>query len=313
MKILVTGAGGFVGAHLIKRLGHDPHNEIFAAVYKATSDLSGLLPADHVMAGDLTDFSYAESMVKSVMPDVVYHLAALSVVHNSVAEARKVLVGNTILQYNLLESLRLHAQSARILAVCSANEYGLVAKENIPINESCPLRPLNPYAVSKVTQEMLAEQYHLAYGMHIVIVRPFNHTGPGQTTDFVIPALAKQCIAIEKGEQNKITVGNLETIRDFTDVEDMVAAYTLAIEKCAIGQVYNIGSGKGVSVAEIIAIFRKQLGIEFALDQTENAMRAADVPILIADAAKFRAATGWSPTIPLEDTIIKVLDYWRRR
>ena len=129
-KILVTGAGGFVGAHLIKRLGHDPNNEIFAAVYKATSDLSGLLPADHVMAGDLTDFAYAESLVKSVMPDVVYHLAALSVVHNSVAEAGKVLVGNTILQYNLLESLRLHAQSARILAVCSANEYGLVAKEN---------------------------------------------------------------------------------------------------------------------------------------------------------------------------------------
>lgn len=312
-RILITGAGGFVGTHLIQALKQLGVYEIFAAVYKSTSDISSLIPADHIITGDLTDAGFAATLIKTSQPGIIYHLAALSVVHNSAENALKVLSGNTAISYNLFESVRLHAPSARVMAICSANVYGAVQNTDKPLGESTPFRPLNPYAVSKIAQEMLALQYHLAHGLDVVILRPFNHTGAGQTIDFVIPALAKQFVEIEKGAPPLIQVGNLETTRDFTDVQDIVNAYILAGDKGISGEAYNIGSGQGYSVKTIIDIFQKVTGKTVEIKENQSLIRSSDVPILIADASKFRKTTGWEPKISLETTISDILNYWRQQ
>ena len=298
MKALVTGAGGFVGKYLITALEKHGH-AVSKSVYSPSTDL--------------TDFAYTESLVKESQPEIVYQLAAISVVGGSEDNARRILSDNALIQYNLLESVRRHAPRARFIAICSANEYGLVASVDTPIKETCPLRPLNPYAVSKATQELLAQEYALAYGLDVVILRPFNHTGPGQTTDFIIPSLARQFVEVERGMRTEIHAGNTATIRDFTDVNDMAEAYRLAGEKGRAGEIYNLGSGKGTSIHELVEIFRQVTHLNPPLKIDANVQRRADVPILVADSSKFIAATGWTPTIPLQDTIMNVLDYWRKQ
>lgn len=311
MKILITGAGGFVGTHLIQALLAKGETEIFATVYQSSSDISSLLPADHIQEGDLTNFPFAETLVKTIQPDVIYHLAALSVVHNSATHATAIISGNTTISYNLLEATRLHAPRARFMAICSANVYGLVKPGEIPITETQPFRPLNPYAVSKIAQEMLALQFYLTYDLDVVILRPFNHTGVGQTTDFVIPALAQQFIAVERGTQSHIAVGNLDTSRDFTDVRDMVQAYILAAEKCQAGEAYNIGSGTAYTIQQILDMIQELIGHKVEITLDLNRIRRSDVPVLIADTSKFRSLTAWTPKIPFTKTLQNIIDYWR--
>lgn len=313
-KILITGAGGFVGSHLIRELQSQGERGVYGAVYQATSDVSELLSSDHLISGDLTDPAFAQHLIKTVTPDLIYHLASLSVVEGSIERAGKVLTDNLLLQYNLLESVRLHAQSARVVAVCSANEYGAVLPGEVPIDEETPLRPLNPYAVSKVAQDMLAYQYFLSFGLDIVRLRPFNHTGVGQTTEFVIPALAKQFADIKSGKQKAvIEIGNTETIRDFTAVQDMVKAYVLASAKCVSGEVYNIGSGEGVTVRQIIKELQSIAGIEVQINTAPGKARVSDVPILIANAAKFSSLTLWRPTHSLRQTLESVYNHYKEK
>ncbi len=309
-KVLITGAGGFVGTYLIRALQSSGDYEIFAAVYQATSDISSLISADHIIAGDLTNLEFANSLIKQSNPDIVYHLAALSVVHNSVEKALGVMTGNTAISYNILESIKQYAPHARFLAICSANEYGAVQDKTKPISETTPLRPLNPYAVSKVTQEMLALQYCLADNLDCVIIRPFNHTGPGQTTDFVIPRLATQFAKIEKGLIPPIVeVGNLDSVRDFTDVSDMVDGYIKAAELGVKGEIYNIGSGEGHTIQEILDILQTLCSVKVEIKINDSYVRTSDVPILIADASKFKNLTAWSPKVPLIETIKHVYNY----
>jgi GDP-4-dehydro-6-deoxy-D-mannose reductase len=310
-KILITGAGGFVGTHLIHALKKAGEVEIFASVYKSTSDISALLPADHIIAGDLTDFAVTEKVISLSSPDVIYHLAAISVVSDDPNQTATVMNTNATLSFNLLESTRLHAPDARFISVCSANVYGLVDPAHLPIDESTPLKPLNAYAVSKITQEMLSLQYHLAFGLDIVMLRPFNHTGPGQTTQFLIPALAKQFVAIKKGAEAVIEVGNTTSSRDYTDVRDVVEAYILASEKGVAGQVYNIGSGHSYKTSEIIQMFEEITGTKVTIKEKDTLVRKSDVPILVADASKFSQLTGWKPNIGMLQTISDILDSYR--
>jgi GDP-4-dehydro-6-deoxy-D-mannose reductase len=311
-RILVTGAGGFVGTHLIEALKKQSDIEIFAAVYNSTSDITALLDSDHIIAGDLTDFAFASELIKQSAPDIIYHLAALSVVHNSHEKALAVMNGNTTISYNLLEATKLYAPNTRFIAICSANVYGAVEDTSKPIDESTPIRPLNTYAVSKVMQEMLALQYYLAYSLDVVILRPFNHTGPGQTIDFVIPRLAAQFAKIEKGEMDAvIEVGNTQSVRDFTDVRDMVEGYMLAAAKAKSGEIYNLGSGKGYTVKQILDILESLSKTKVEIKINQELVRPSDVPVLIADAAKFSSLTGWKPKISLEETISDILESYR--
>ncbi|KKU26961.1 MAG: NAD-dependent epimerase/dehydratase [Microgenomates group bacterium GW2011_GWF2_46_18] len=302
MKILITGAGGFVGTYLIRQLQKKTDNEIYGAVYKSTSDISSLLPQNHILEGDLTDFAVAESHLQTVQPDIIYHLAALSVVGNSFANAIKVINTNTNLSFNLFEAARLIVPKARIINICSANVYGAVLDSSRPLTESTPFRPLNPYSVSKINQEMLGLEYHLTYGSDVIALRPFNHTGIGQTTDFLIPRLAQQFAAIEKGQlAPTIEIGNLDSIRDFSDVRDMVRAYVLAAESCLAGEAYNIGSGKGYKVSQVIDIFQSLSQAKVEIKVKKDLVRSADVP------------TGYFPVISLERTISDILDFYRQQ
>ncbi|KKU43169.1 MAG: NAD-dependent epimerase/dehydratase [Microgenomates group bacterium GW2011_GWA1_46_7] len=314
MKILITGAGGFVGTYLIRQLQKKTDNEIYGAVYKSTSDISSLLPQNHILEGDLTDFAVAESHLQTVQPDIIYHLAALSVVGNSFANAIKVINTNTNLSFNLFEAARLIVPKARIINICSANVYGAVLDSSRPLTESTPFRPLNPYSVSKINQEMLGLEYHLTYGSDMIALRPFNHTGIGQTTDFLIPRLAQQFAAIEKGQlAPTIEIGNLDSIRDFSDVRDMVRAYVLAAESCLAGEAYNIGSGKGYKVSQVIDIFQSLSQAKVEIKVKKDLVRSADVPALVADFTKFKEATGYFPVISLERTISDILDFYRQQ
>jgi GDP-4-dehydro-6-deoxy-D-mannose reductase len=211
-----------------------------------------------------------------------------------------------------LEAVKQLTPHARVVAISSGNVYGAVQDTAHPIAENTPIRPLNPYAISKVTQEMLALQYYLAYGLHVIILRPFNHTGVGQTGDFVIPSLVEQFAKIEKGLAEPIVeVGNLDTVRDFTDVSDMVKAYILAADKCEGGEIYNIGSGQGHTISEIIDMIQSLSKTKVEIKVKDNLVRTSDVPVLIADTAKFTRLTGWKTTISLENTISDILESYR--
>lgn len=312
-RILITGAGGFVGTHLIREILSQGNAEIFAAVYKSTSDVQGIIPADHIIEGDLTQADFAQQLIRTTTPDIIYHLAALSVVHDSATHALEVMDSNAAISYHLFEAIKTHAPNARIVAICSANVYGLVLPTDLPIKETVPLRPLNPYAISKITQEMLALQYGLVHGLDVIILRPFNHTGVGQTNNFVIPSLAQQIVEIEKGEKSELVVGNLHTTRDFTDVRDMVQAYLLATEHCQRNEIYNIGTGVGHSISDIIDVFRTLTKADLPVRVGEERARAGDVPVLIADATKFKLSTNWEPKISLVDSLRDILNYWRSK
>ncbi|MEI6690861.1 MAG: GDP-mannose 4,6-dehydratase [bacterium] len=309
-RILITGAGGFVGKHLVEALQKAGETDIYGNVYSASSDLSTLLPEGHILPADLTDFVATEKLVKDCAPDLIYHLASLSVVHNSGAQAGHVLTNNLSLQYNILESVRLHAPNAKIIVISSGNVYGDASAEFIPMTELCPLRPLNSYAVSKISQEFLSLQYHYAYGLDVVILRPFNHTGIGQTIDFLVPMLAKQFVEIKNGAEPIIQLGNTTSKRDFTDVDDIVLAYILAAKQGVSGEVYNLGSGIGTSISDIISTLQDLSGIAVQVKVDQSKVRDSDVPILVCNSTKFRKLTNWSPKIALRDTLKSVLDYY---
>lgn len=312
-RILITGAGGFVGIYLIKELQKNPSNDIYGAIYKSTTDISNLLPADHIVSGDLTDFSFAQDLIKQTAPDVIYHLAAISVVSDDPSQTTKVMNTNSNLSFNILESTKLHAPHARFISICSANVYGLVNQSDLPINEAVPFRPLNAYAVSKITQEMLSLEYHLSSNLDVVILRPFNHTGPGQTPSFLIPALAKQFATITNNSNPSIEIGNIENSRDYTDVRDIARAYVLASEKCLSGEVYNVGSGRSYKTSEIIKMFEEITSTKVEIREKDNLVRKSDVPMLVADATKFTTLTGWQPQISLETTLSDILEYERTK
>lgn len=313
-RVLITGAGGFVGSYLINELKKDDEYEIFGSVYQSTSDISALLSKDHILVGDLTDPIVASAHLQSSKPDLIFHLAALSIVHDSHVKALPIMQKNTAISYNLLEAARTVSPQARFVAICSANIYGDVDPSQVPIKESTPMRPLNPYAISKATQELLAQQYYLAHGLDVVIIRPFNHTGIGQTADFLIPNLAKILVQIENSVvEPVIKLGNLDSVRDFTDVRDMVRGYVMLAKKGESGQIYNLGSGRGYSVREIGGIFRSHAKKGFELIHDPALDRPADVPVLIADTSKAEKLIKFEPQFSLESTILDILEYERKQ
>lgn len=309
--ILITGGTGFVGSHLIELLLAENFNNIHTTSYSDEHGFVGqLIDSDKIHKLDLTDQEQTFHLLEVVKPDVIFHLAALAVVGGSFNNAKKTIMNNMGLQLNLLEAIKEKAPQARTLIIGSGMEYDMIGFHSEKIDELQPLGPSSPYAVSKVAQDLLALSYHYSYQLDIVRARPFNHIGERQTADFAISSFAKQISLIEKGEQEKIMVGNLDAIRDFTDVKDMVKAYLLLIEKGEAGAVYNIGSGEGVKVANVLKKLT-QLSDEYIdIEIDQDRIRPLDIPVAVADNQKI-SSLGWKAEIPIEQTLQRILNYWR--
>lgn len=313
-RVLVTGAAGFIGSYLIEYFLSAGYDDIWATTYDDSPWLLEKLGPEKVVKVNLTNSESVFPMIERVQPDWVIHLAALAFVGGSFSRATEVMNNNTTLQYVMLEAIRRFSPKSRVLSIGSAAEYGLLPEkfDSGKITEDFPLYPNNPYAVSKMTQDYLSLSYHLAYGLDIVRLRPFNQIGPRQTSDFVVPAFAQQIVKVERGEQPAVKVGNLAAIRDFTDVRDAVRVYELLLRVGEAGEVYNLGSGKGVSAQEILDSLIELATADIPVEVDPERLRPVDVPVFVADNQKI-TALGWKPHIPLAQTLADVLEYERKR
>lgn len=320
MKILITGITGFVGSHLAEYCLQRPDTEVYGTIMShhlgdELQRIKGIKDKIELLECNLTNRIAVGRVLRKTKPDRIFHLAAQSFVPTSWKSPEDTLFNNIISELNIFEVIRELKLNPVIVIACSSEEYGLISKDKLPIKETNPLRPLSPYAVSKIGQEKLAFQYHQSYGLKTVLTRFFNTEGPRRGQEFVASSFAKQIAEIEKGKREPVIyVGNLEAKRDFTDVRDMVRAYWLASEKCKFGEPYNVCSGKArsiKSVLELLLSLSKVRNIEVKQDLSR--MRPSDVPILLGDYSKFKKQTGWQPEIPFEKIMEDLLNYWRRK
>jgi len=293
MRALITGGKGFVGHWLAAHL-KDAGDEVVVIDVET----------------DICDGPALRKVVAEVSPEAVYHLAAMTHVGESWENPSAVLRVNVLGTAELLAAARALTRPPVVLVVSSAEVYGSVTVEQLPLAESTPTAPATPYAASKLAAEAVALQAWRGYRQPVIVVRPFNHIGPGQSPNFAVPALAKRIVEARKAGAGTLRVGTLTTRRDFTDVRDVVVAYRLLVERGTAGTVYNVCTGRDVSIAEVAdeLLSLAQAALELVTDA--DLVRPVDVPVLRGDPSLLRATTGWSPTIPLATTLSDVLTSW---
>ncbi len=319
MRSLVTGAGGFVGGYLVRELAAAGHEVIATDVVEPSG-----LPGDIARRRcDLLDGAAVKALVAEVRPDYVFHLAAQSSAARSFDEPRSTLETNVFGTLNLLEGVRFlpyecpgaktRSGKVRVLSVGSSEEYGRRPRGAMPLGEESPIEPVSPYAVSKAAQTMLALQYELAFGMDVVAARSFGHTGPGQTVRFVLPAFARQCAEIRAGKREPVVkVGNLDVVRDYLDVRDVVRAYRMLAEDASEPGVYNVCSGEGVPLRDALDFLVRACGVPVRIEEDPGLVRPADIPALVGDNARLRRACGWRREHSTEDMLGTLFEYWER-
>jgi GDP-4-dehydro-6-deoxy-D-mannose reductase len=317
MNVLITGITGFAGSHLAEYiLAHHPGVQVHGIIrWRSRMDnVASILGKVELHEADLKDMVSLKKVLAASRPERIFHLAAQSFVPTSWRLPAETFMINSVGQINLFESILDLKLDPRIQIAGSSEEYGMVHPDEVPMKETNPLRPLSPYAVSKVAQDLLGYQYFKSYGLKVIRTRGFNHTGPRRGDVFVTSNFSKQVAEIEKGKREPVIhVGNLDAMRDFTDVRDMVRAYWLAAEKGEPGDVYNLGTGTAISMHQLLEMLSSLSRTKFRVQVDPDRLRPSDVQILQADASKFRALTGWAPTIPFEKTLSDLLDYWRER
>jgi GDP-4-dehydro-6-deoxy-D-mannose reductase len=314
MRVLITGINGFVGGHLAEYLLADSEWEVWGLARQAELKLPALHGHVRMVVADLNYPEAVAAALGEACPDVIFHLAAQSNVPHSFADPAGTLVTNTVTQINIFQALlRLHQNP--LIVIATSNEiYGLVEPADLPLTEYTPFRPVNPYAVSKAAQDLLAYQYHVSHMLRTIRLRLFNHIGPRQSEQFVVSAFAAQIARIEAGQQAPlIRVGNLSAERDFTDVRDVARAYALAAQRGQVPCAYNIGSGRYVSIRRLLDLLLALSTHEIAIEADQARMRPADVPRMVSDGRLFYTHTSWQPQITLEQTLADVLDYWRQQ
>jgi GDP-4-dehydro-6-deoxy-D-mannose reductase len=313
VRALVTGAAGFVGRHLTKHLlarGHE-----VAGLVHPTDGGPGLLGERvEIFSLDILDDALLSESVSRFAPDAVFHLAAYSNPEGSWKQARRTLEINVIGTHNLLAAAAATGKKIRMLLVGSAQQYGQVPPEDQPIREDNEQRPLTPYAVSKTSQEYLGRRMFWTGELPVFMTRSFNHTGPGQADSYACSSFARQVVEVENGVREPvIRVGNLEARRDFTDVRDVVAAYSDIVERGRAGTVYNVCRGEAVSIREVLdrLVAASRTRVEVVVDPARY--HSLDVPLILGDPSLLRRDTGWSPRFSLEDTLRDMLEDWRHR
>lgn len=310
MRVMVTGATGFVGQHLMRLLAAG-HSELFGTYLNPPGRHDS---QEHVklIACDLRRADEVQHLMEDVRPDHVYHLAALSSVRNSFEDVRAVYESNFLATLNVLEVIRNTNPSARVLLVGSGHCYGKVKRNDMPIRENQPLVPDSPYGVSKAAADMLGSQFFQNYGLHVIRARPFNHTGPGQSPHFVCSDFARQFAAIEFGVQAPIIkVGNINVRRDFSDVRDVVRAYTRLIAKGTAGEAYNVGSGRAVSLRRVLAILQSWCPQKVRIEVDKQRFRKGESTISFGSIRKLKQRTGWHPEFELRTTLRDLYLHWK--
>jgi len=316
-KILITGISGFVGGYFVDYLkSHERTFEIHGiSRSKPAWDFVHLsqdqLDDQHFHQADLNDIPEIRSLIEEIQPEYILHLAAQS----SVAESWKTPVAsfmnNTNIFLNIIDTVRLIDNGARVLSVGSSEQYGIVSDRDLPLTEDNPQHPANPYAVARVAQEQLARIYASGYGLDICCTRSFNHCGPGQTDRFVVSAIVKQFARIARGLQDPVIhIGNGAIIRDFVDVRDVVEAYGLLLTRGKRGEVYNICSGKGRSIREIVTLLSEMYHIDVQVHQEQSQIRPIDNPCIIGSFKKIQTEIDWKPRISFEKSLQSMYEYW---
>src|SRR5262245_36957430 len=316
MRVLITGITGFVGSHMAEHALTRGAQVFGPSRWRSKTDnVEHLRSRITLVESDLRDVSSVRALVEEARPDYVVHLAAQCFVASSWQAPAETLTTNILSQVNLLEAIRALKLAPRILCAGSSEEYGMVYPDEVPIRETNPLRPLSPYAVSKVTQDVMGYQYFKSYGLHIVRTRAFNHEGPRRGDVFVTSNFARQVAEIEAGLREPVVrVGDLKPRRDYSDVRDIVRGYWLLLERGEPGEVYNLCSGRSWSIQQVLDFLLEQStvkGISVRVDPAR--FRPSDVMILEGDPSKIEKATGWRVAIPFERTLEELLDYWRER
>ena len=301
--IMVTGSEGFVGSHLIKALDESSYKVV-------PTCLPQLIPKKgHYIALDILNLDLTLDIVKQHEPDIIFHLAAVSSVAKSFRDRPVVYSTNIVGTANVLAAADSLSKKVAFYFVSTCELYG--GGENL--SEDAPVVLKNPYAISKYAAELICADYQAA-GLDCVVLRPFTHTGPGQAEAFVLPTIARQISEIEKGKRAPlIELGNIEAKREFLNIGDVVSAYTIALEKCAPGETYNISVGTGYTISQLVDIFAKLSKREFDLRVNPKKIRKVDIPVLLGNGSKFSKLTGWSPKVKIEKTIEDLLNYWRAK
>ncbi len=311
MRVLITGINGFVGGYLAEHLLAEHQAEVWGLARQPIT-LPTLAGRVQLVHADLEAPQQIVAALQQVQPDVIYHLAGQSHVPSSFADPAHTLHTNIFGELNLFQATLQLGIKPLIVVACSNEIYGHVRPEELPVNETTPLRPVSPYAVSKAAQDLLAYQYHVSHAVRTIRLRLFNHIGPRQNEQFVASAFAAQIARIEAGQQPALLrVGNLDAERDFTDVRDIARAYALAVSSGETGQAYNVGSGRAVPVRWLLDTLINLSARSIAVEPDPARMRPADVPRVVCDNRRFHTQTGWEPRIPLEQTLADILEYWR--
>lgn len=312
-KALITGVTGFAGSHLTELLLKEGVEVYGIQRWRSkTENIRHLQDKIKIEEADLLDAHSLYTVIDKIKPDYIFHLAAQSFVQSSWASPTQTLEVNIIGSAHLFEAVRKTGLPITIQIACSSEEYGKVLSDEVPIKETNPLRPLSPYAVSKLAMDYLGYQYFQSYGLRIIRTRGFNHTGPRRGDVFAESSFAKQIAEIEKGSREPIVhVGNLEAQRDYTDVRDMVRAYYVAVQKCEPGEVYNIATGSAWKIKDVLDLLISMAKVKVEVKPDPARMRPSDVEILIGDNTKFVKQTGWKAEIPFEKTMEDLLNYWR--
>ncbi|MBU0504073.1 MAG: GDP-mannose 4,6-dehydratase [Candidatus Omnitrophota bacterium] len=316
MKVLITGIAGFAGSHLADYLLGMGNVRVFGVDLSASNTLNIRQNLDRIKLyrADLRDSVKVYNIIAKVRPEFIFHLAGQSFPAGSWAKPMDSLLNNISGTLNILEAVKKAELGSRIHIACSSEEYGGSENKKKPLKESNIFMPLSPYAVGKIAQDMLGFQYYKAFNMFIVRTRAFNHIGPRLADNFAASSFAKQIALIEKDKQPPfIYSGNLDVLRDFTDVRDVVKGYWLSLLKGNPGEVYNICSGTGYKIRDILDILLSFSDKKIKIKVDKLRLRRSDVLTVIGDNSKFIRKTGWKPRIPIWDTLRDILDYWRQR
>lgn len=307
MKALITGVDGFVGKYLSEYLLKQDYE-----IYGTTISENYKNDKINVKKMNLLDTEQVNAVINDVKPDKIFHLAGQSAVGFSWKEPALTISVNVNGTVNLLEAVKNYSKDSKILIIGSSDQYGIIKPEDCPIKETQLQIPQSPYGISKKTQEELGKLYVKAYKMNIIFVRAFNHIGAGQGENFVVPDFASKIVKIEKGAIPVLKVGNLDTLRDFTDVRDIARGYVMLLENGKIGESYNIGSGNVVRVRQILEKLVNLSNKEIKIEIDKEKFRPVDIPIVQCDNSKIKRDTGWKPEISIDETLKDVLKYWRK-